>query len=179
MPPMDLMSEFCADPARYVDLRNRLRKFFDWRGCDDPEDLADETIARAARRIAEGAVSDGVLQYCYGVAKLVLREYRRRPRKTENLDEFEEDMGAVDARETIDTKVALEQCLRKLPPHEAELLLEYFRSDRSRLADRLGISANALRVRVYRILTELRELAKGPKPEAIPSPPEHPERVGR
>src|SRR5215472_13104396 len=121
MPPTNLMDEYCADPKGYTELRQRLVKFFDWRGCADPEDLADETITRATRRICEGAVIDGVLPYCYGVAKLVLLEYRNRPRKTTQLEEWDEDKGAVDARQTSDTQIAVDQCLAKLPPRDAEL----------------------------------------------------------
>src|SRR3990170_1236848 len=34
--------------------RRRLVKYFEWRGCWEPQRLADETIARVVRRLAEG-----------------------------------------------------------------------------------------------------------------------------
>src|SRR5215469_6945895 len=181
MPPTNLMDEYCADPKRYTELRQRLVKYFDWRGCADPEDLADETITRATRRIGEGAVSgatspsdngaplpsgsDAILPYCYGIAKWVLKEYRHRASKTDPLGELAEDTGAVDSRQTIDTRLALEQCLKKLAPRHAALLVSYYLYDREQLAEQLGISANALRVRVFRIIEELRQLCKASGPQ--------------
>jgi len=38
--------EMSSTQERYVRLRNKLIKFFVWKGCEDPESLADETIGR-------------------------------------------------------------------------------------------------------------------------------------
>src|SRR5215471_11614968 len=39
---------------RYVEIRKNLVRFFEWRGSAFPEDHADETINRIAKRISEG-----------------------------------------------------------------------------------------------------------------------------
>ena len=39
---------------KYLEIRGNLIRFFEWRGCPFPEDHADETINRMARRVAEG-----------------------------------------------------------------------------------------------------------------------------
>ena len=49
------------DPAReaaaekYELIRNKLMSFFRWRACPTPEEYADRTIDRVARRLEEGA----------------------------------------------------------------------------------------------------------------------------
>ena len=52
-----LLSALHADRDRageeYERLRRTLVTFFDWRGCAFPEELADETFNRAARRLEE------------------------------------------------------------------------------------------------------------------------------
>jgi len=53
-----LLAKLSADPEiagiEYEELRRRLIKFFEWRGAFFPEDLADETLNRTARKIDEG-----------------------------------------------------------------------------------------------------------------------------
>src|ERR1043165_1611062 len=39
---------------KYLELRTNLTRFFEWRGCSFPEDHADETINRMAKKVAEG-----------------------------------------------------------------------------------------------------------------------------
>src|SRR6202008_405245 len=38
---------------KYLELRANLIRFFEWRGCSFPEDHADETINRVAKRVLE------------------------------------------------------------------------------------------------------------------------------
>ena len=68
---------------RYQTLQWRLILFFQQNNCHIPDELADETMDRVARRLAEG---ENVLadNYCFGVAKRVLQEYwRKRVREQE------------------------------------------------------------------------------------------------
>ena len=66
--------------SRYEIIRRKLMKYFECRGCCSPEDLADETINRVARRIYEGKEiwTSEPANYFYGVARNVLKEYRGR-----------------------------------------------------------------------------------------------------
>ena len=56
-----LLARLDADPARagerYEDLRRTLVRFFEWRGAPFPDDHADETFDRVARRLDEGITS--------------------------------------------------------------------------------------------------------------------------
>ena len=66
---------------RYLEMRERLVDYFGRRDCPFPEDLADETLNRVARRLEEtGSIDDVVpARYCYIVAKFVFLESLRRP----------------------------------------------------------------------------------------------------
>ena len=65
---------------RYLEIRDRLVRYFSRRQCPHPEDLADETLNRVTRRLEEsGAIESGApARYCYIVAKFVLLESLRR-----------------------------------------------------------------------------------------------------
>jgi hypothetical protein len=44
---------------RYLEMRRRLVQYFDRRNCVHPDDLADETLNRIARRLEEGGSMAG------------------------------------------------------------------------------------------------------------------------
>jgi hypothetical protein len=50
----------------------------EWRGCPTPDDYADETINRCARKITDGEEIRDVATYCIGVARMLLRDEPRR-----------------------------------------------------------------------------------------------------
>ena len=49
---LDSDRDIAAD--RYLRMRRNLVRLFEWRGCSTPEEYADETINRCARKIQEG-----------------------------------------------------------------------------------------------------------------------------
>jgi len=62
----------------YERIREKLTKFFDWRGAFEAEDLADRTIDRVSRKLSESAVREDsdATSFFYGVARNILREHR-------------------------------------------------------------------------------------------------------
>ena len=62
---------------KYEHVRHALITFFESRGSASPEDHADDTINRVARRLVEGSEIpvDKLPGYFYGVARNVLKEY--------------------------------------------------------------------------------------------------------
>ena len=62
---------------KYLEIRNNLTRFFEWRGCSFPEDHADETINRMAKRVAEGEAILNHSGYAMGVARLLLLEINK------------------------------------------------------------------------------------------------------
>jgi RNA polymerase sigma factor (sigma-70 family) len=154
----------------YETIRADLIKIFRWRGCSDPEGMADETIIRVTRKVGEIAASytGSPVRYFYGVAKNVLHEYdRKRDISLSNQPEqfvlpawpLEEEARS---RERIHE--CFERCLKRLEPVERKVVVGYYEGQgrvkveaRKRLAARLKIDLNALRVRTGRIRARLRE----------------------
>ena len=154
---------------RYLEMRGRLARYFDRKGCLTPEDLADETLNRVARRLEEESEISGAspAQYCYIVAKFVFLEYRRRPEFHEvSLDESAHTSAAEAAPEERRFP-CLDRCLGELRPEHRDLILEYYRGElrakiehRRELAKRFGLSANALSIRACRIREALEDCVR-------------------
>ena len=68
---------------KYLEMRRRLVSYFDRKNCATPDELADETLNRVARRLEEeGAIeSETPARYCYIVARFVFMEYLRETHK--------------------------------------------------------------------------------------------------
>ena len=156
---------------RYLEIRDRLAHYFARRGCLRPDDLADETLNRVARRLEEtGAIEDVVpARYCYIVAKFVLLEsYRQRARESD-VAWSDTAVDVADPATTQDTTgsrertlACLERCLEACTPAERQLILDYYRTptgkaseQRKALAARLGLTANSLTIRASRIRSRL------------------------
>jgi DNA-directed RNA polymerase specialized sigma24 family protein len=157
-------------------MRRRLVSYFDRKNCLAPDELTDETLNRVARRLEEeGAITDATpAQYCYIVAKFVFLESLRRAESSPlSLDDLPNSSPAVlspsavvevsEEREREEARLnCLEQCLGNLDADNRELLLQYYQGEqrakienRRLLAERLGITANALSIRACRIRDRL------------------------
>src|SRR5215208_1379426 len=74
---------------KYLEIRGNLIRFFEWRGCSFPEDHADETINRMAKRVAAGEEILNHSGYAIGVARLLLLEiHKGRQREQSALAEI-------------------------------------------------------------------------------------------
>ncbi len=157
----------------YENTRRKLVRLFEWRGCDGPEDLADETINRVARRMAEGVElkSDDSYGYFCGVAHLVYKEtLRRASREFRALDSGEWPppiYAPGEGEEPADRRLeCLRHCLGRIPQDRRDLLLRYHQGEnnirnRKTLARDLGIPLNALRIRVHRERRKLEDCVHG------------------
>jgi len=167
---LDLLDpEPCRAAREFVKLRHRLTRLFEWRGCRFPEDLADETISRVARRLQEGVEirSDDPYRYFCGVAHMVFKEVlreRRRERKLQDPASWPPPPDPEDGLDDDPRMEILQTCLGRLSDEQRELLLDYHQGDgrerienRRRIARRLEVPLNALRIRVHRIRTKLEE----------------------
>jgi DNA-directed RNA polymerase specialized sigma24 family protein len=150
----------------YEEARRKLVKFFEWNGSGSPEEHADETINRVARKVNEGEEIRNVRSYFGGVARLLLLEiYKEREYERGAIESLpppsritEEDDHGEPRRECF------ERCLESLPRESRELIVEYYREEkgakielRKGLAARLDIPLNALRIRAHRIRARLEE----------------------
>jgi DNA-directed RNA polymerase specialized sigma24 family protein len=151
-----------ADPAeaeqKYRTLRSKLVFYFRHNGCSDPEELADETIQRAMNRLASGVEAySGVSAYCFGVARFVLQEDRRLPRGQELPAELPNPHPAPRELNRSEQALLVKQSLQKLPASDRELFTKYYLDDREELARSENMTANALRIRVFRIRQRLQD----------------------
>lgn len=155
---------------RYLEIRRRLVSYFERRNRADANELADETLNRIGRTLEQSVViaTRPPARYCYVVARFVLLEDFRRERKHVPLDEswyhrtrpghetgVEPDETLAIREQRLD---CLDRCLLELRPDQRELVVAYYRDARQQriegrraLANRLGITLNALGIRVYRI----------------------------
>ena len=80
-----------SDGRTYLEMRRRLVLYFDRKNCLSPDELADETLNRVARRITEeGTIeTEAPAKYCYITARFVFMEYLRgMEKKGVSLDEM-------------------------------------------------------------------------------------------
>lgn len=143
---------------KYEEIRRNLIKIFVNRGCDEAEDLADETINRVVSKLDEvkKEFTGDPARYFYGVANKIFLEFQRR--KPPQPPSFPPD----DSNRVEQEYRCLEHCIGKLNEETRELLLLYYQAEgrdkiekRKHLADKLGIAPNALRIRAFRIRTAL------------------------
>lgn len=171
-----------SDGESYLRMRRRLVAYFDRRNCPNPDDLADETLNRAARRLAEeGRIeTDTPAKYCYTLARFVFLEHLRSARAGElPLDALpagkQADLPAGEHQESRELMLGcLEGCMAELDARDREIVLGYYRGvlrekieNRKRMAEDMGISVNALSIRAFRIREKLeRCVTKCAGPEA-------------
>ena len=146
---------------RYEFIRKRLIKTFVCRGSAVPEELADQTINRVAQKLPEiqATFTGEPAHYFCGVAVNIFRESLRKA-KTQAVVPPEPGPPDDDERDYA----CLEKCIGTLPPLERDLVVGYYEQEkhakidnRKKLAERLGLGLNALRIRACHIRKTLRD----------------------
>ena len=155
---------------RYLEIHQRLVSYFDRKNCPWPDEMADETLNRVARRLQEeGSITDITsAHYCYILARHVFLESLREP-EPEPLDDSSGsgqavvDPKLIEEQEEKERRLnCLERCLQKIKPDERAIILRYYYGEqrikienRKALAAELGISIAELRVVACRIRQRL------------------------
>lgn len=147
-----------SSTERYLRLRAKLIKFFEWRRGQDSESLADETISRLVENLYAGEHIDQPSAYVYAIARNVYREFVRKAARFADVSsdlEFsidESDLFVECAR----------RCFEKLSHDKRGLLEQYYSDwqDREEMAKRSELSLAALRTKIHRLKAELRECYK-------------------
>jgi DNA-directed RNA polymerase specialized sigma24 family protein len=147
----------------YEKLRARLIYFFERKGCRIPAELSDETISRVARKVEEGLEIEDVFKFSYGVARLVLLEHWRDPKRV--WEQLNERMSSPKSDREFDERrlECMKKCLHSLPPEERDLIVKNCILDKKgkeELARSLGLTMNALRIRAFRIRAKLHKCRK-------------------
>lgn len=169
-----------ADSAgrNYLEMRERLIAFFDRKNCVSPDELADETLNRVARRLEEeGTIeSETPAKYCYITARFVFMESLRAKPNVSIDDDAQNtkirQLAATDAGDEEHERKekmldCLENCTNQLEPQNREIIVRYYFGEervkienRRALAANLGISVNALTIRACRIRDKLERCVK-------------------
>ncbi len=158
----------------YLRLRERIERFFEWRNCEDTQELADIVFDRTIKKIAHGETLKNIEAYCVSVAKFVLLEDRRKTLRSEKLSENFSPATGRSSRVEQDTEdlvalryQCLDSCLGEIALDDRGLLISYFDTDqqtmipkRKRLAESLEITANSLRIRVCRLRSRVAECTR-------------------
>ncbi len=147
---------------RYETIHLGLLKILSYWGCNKAEEAADETINRVAAKVPaiRNKYQGDPARYFYAVARNVLLEYRRESQK---LLPLIDQLHSTPNPEPTDELAyqCVESCMQKLDSNDRELLLRYVEQDtpeqRKNLAKSLGITRNALRVRVSRIVLRVKK----------------------
>jgi len=160
-----------SNGERYLEMRRRLVAYFYRKNCSTPDELADETLNRVARRLTEQAIDqdENPAKYCYIVARFVFLEYLRGSQKNElALNELRNPQRAVVIAGNDENALkehmlgCLEKCLDALEPLNREIIVRYYLGEerskienRQALAESLGLTTNALAIRACRIRDKL------------------------
>jgi RNA polymerase sigma factor (sigma-70 family) len=149
----------------YLSLRSRLLMYFQARESSDPQEMADDTLERLIRRFGETEYEIlDIRAYALGIAKNVVMEDQRTvkivPLDSQRLDLWSFHEQSQDTTESKHAQRKLDDCFQKclshLPAEMRELLLNYYSVERKpmdirqELANELGLSLNALRVKIHR-----------------------------
>lgn len=143
----------------YEQIRRRLVRLFEWRGCTCPEELTDETFNRVARKLAGGLALENKDPYAYfcGVAHHVFQEVLRQNAREQKMRESGDWQLSCPDEDEADFRLDhLRNCLERLGFAQRRLLLRYYQDDqriqsRKNLCRELGVELNALRIRVHRL----------------------------
>jgi len=151
---------------KYRKIQMRLIKIFACHGCSDPEKLADVTIDRVISKIdwlVENYVGDPLLYFC-GVARNVLREDIRG----RNNPKMVAPVEPTPDNESDQEYDCLDQCMDELSQPTRRLVLAYYEEEgqakiarRKKLAEELGITLQALRLRVFHTRVQLKACMEG------------------
>jgi hypothetical protein len=144
---------------KYQRIYLRLVRILAARGAIDAEDLADQTVNVVASKIDElikNYEGDPAL-YFYGVAKKIYQEWLKHKTHTTPLPPI--DNTEIELRYDC-----LEKCLEKVTnAEEATMVVRYHEGEgqerienRKKMAAELGITLNALRIRICHLQARLR-----------------------
>jgi DNA-directed RNA polymerase specialized sigma24 family protein len=152
----------------YENLRYKLIRFFEWSACAGAEELADETLDRVARKAGSLEIHD-VVRFMWGVAKKVRLEVQKKSANLVQLSSLGLDCGPPSLADQSRQEQMkdeerfqrMRQGLQRLPEEDRTLFLAYYDPERAgfeqrkKLAENMGLSIGALRVRVNRLRDKL------------------------
>jgi hypothetical protein len=160
----------------YTGLHKRLAAFFRLKGVSDPGEAADETLDRAAIKIADGAPVPDVGRFALGIARFVAKErFREEQRERAASAEFFDSLALGFDALSESYYELLKTCFEQLTEEEQRLLVAYCKvlrgrgraEYRRRLAERTKTTVVALRMRVTRLRSVLSDCVTGHSDDSL------------
>lgn len=155
---------------RYEKIRSGLIKRFRQLGCGEPEELANQTFDRVARKLPEivDMYKGDPSSYFFSVAHYVHLEHLRKPLVVPlPLSDFPRSDLSLMPEEPDDDELldlCLRQCMRQLTQNSREMILQYYCGERQvkirlrkELAERMGIKLSNLRLKAQRVRADLKK----------------------
>jgi RNA polymerase sigma factor (sigma-70 family) len=148
---------------KYLQIQRNLVRFFENRGLNFADELADEVINRIVKKIESGEVIENPSTYAVGIARFVVLEARRENAKEQTF--LQQQPDSISPQENLDEKDfeakrlnCLNKCLVEISSEDREIIIGYYQGEKSakielraKIAEKCGISANALRKRAVRL----------------------------
>lgn len=166
-----LLAAFDPDRDRagaiYEELRDKLVRFFEWRGTPNAEELADMTMDRVAQKLTQGEVirEANPALYIFAVAQNILREHwKSEKREHARSSALQLVSSSLSYQPDFDERTmrCLERCVSVLETADRALIFRYYEGEqrakidnRRLLAEELALPLNALRIRVHRLRVDL------------------------
>lgn len=145
---------------KYQKIQARLIVIFSNHGCSDPEKLTDETFDRVMARIdwlLENYEGEPIRFFC-GIARNILKEDLKRRNTLEPLTEHQQ----IEPDDDPAKYDCLDKCMAELPAQNQSVILAYYEGKglakirrRKKIAEDLGITVTALRLRVFHMRVQL------------------------
>ena len=171
-----LLETFSSDEKvaafAYAKLRDSLIRFFQIKGDDAPDEAADETLDRVAAKLSEAVLIEDLTKYSFGVARLVFLENLRKAQKQKKaFEDFRLSNALQKNDEETDDFAPFRKCFESLPDAEKNILQTYFddlpfdeiNENRLKLTDKLGVSLNNLRLKIFRLRRRLEDCVQHAK----------------
>ncbi|HEV2764717.1 MAG TPA: sigma-70 family RNA polymerase sigma factor [Pyrinomonadaceae bacterium] len=155
---------------KYEKIRHTLTRRFQQLGCAEPDELANETFDRVARKLPEivETYKGDPAPYFFSVAFYVRKEHLRRPAfvplpQTElAVADLPRKPRDFDDDELMDT--CLRRCMGQLTERSREMIIKYYRGERQvkiglrkELAEQLGVKLPNLRLQAQRVRADLKK----------------------
>lgn len=168
-----LLKAFSSDEKEaalaYAKLRDSLARFFQLKG-DSADEAADETLDRVAVKLGENVLIDDLTKYSFGVARLVFLERLRKMQKEKKaFENYRVENAHQKFDEEADDFSPFRECFESLPNADKSILRAYFidlphaelNENRQKLTDKLGVTLNNLRLKIFRLRRRLEDCVRG------------------
>lgn len=155
-----------AAGREYELLRAKLIKYFEWRNCDNCNELTDDVFERVQNKLETDESIENIRAYAFGIANFVRLEHYRDPsRQNVTIEDENSDFVSPDSSTDLAQEKRLDclnECMSRMDDEDRSFLIRYHDEDNGRrqdvrktIASELKVSVNTLRIRACRLRSAL------------------------